>query len=227
MIQLHDKTRRKVCIAGFFAFGLLPTLLVGYWCADRHLPGCARSEAERLGRQLGLAVKLKSMSNLRPGVVLYREIEFADPETGQAILHCPLLEIACRQRTDDDGKSRTVFDVVATQPEVEAVSLGRSWQWLLNLLEGKPDLWENDLRFSADQVTLRADHSQTLSNVDGLVETLPAGTRAEINFRLAGADTPEPARIRVVRNRQTRRAPAASSYTRATANCPATCWRWA
>jgi len=34
------------------------------------------------------------------------------------------------------------------------------------------------------------------------METLPGGTRAEINFRLAGVATPEPIRIRVVRDRQ-------------------------
>jgi hypothetical protein len=210
MLQLHDTTRRRVCIAGFILLGLLPALLIGGWCADRHLPGCARDEAERLGRQLGLAVKLKGISHLRPGVMLYQDIELADPETGETMLRCPTLEIACRHQIDESGQPRSMLEVIATQPEVEAASLSRSWRWLLQLLEGKPDLWENDVHFSAAQLTLKAERSQTLSDVEGLMETLPVGTRAEVNFRLAGTDTPEPARIRVVRNRQS--SPPASGF---------------
>ena len=55
-----------------------------------------------------------------------------------------------------------------------------------------------------------ADNSQTLTEVQGAIEDLPGGTQAQLHFRLAGADTPEPARIRVVRNRQV--SPPASGF---------------
>jgi hypothetical protein len=68
-----------------------------------------------------------------------------------------------------------------------------------------------DLRIAAGEVTLRAGaDSQTLTDVEGNLETLPAGADAQVRFRLAGADTPEPIRIRVVRNRQL--APPASGF---------------
>ena len=62
---------------------------------------------------------------------------------------------------------------------------------------------EADLRLSAAELTLRAaDNSQTLTDVAGVLEDLPGGTHARLDFRLAGVNTPEPARIRLVRNRQ-------------------------
>jgi hypothetical protein len=71
MFQIHDRTRRRICVAAFVVLGAIPSLLVGGWCIDRHLPGCAHAEADVLGRQLGLAVKLEAVRHLRPGVVLY------------------------------------------------------------------------------------------------------------------------------------------------------------
>ena len=90
MFQLHDRTRRRLCLAAFVCVGAIPSLLVGGWCVARHLPGRAQAEADALGRQLGLVVKLEAVKHLRPGAMLYEGIELADPETGQTDLPQPL-----------------------------------------------------------------------------------------------------------------------------------------
>ncbi len=190
-------------MAAFLLLGLLPTLLVGGWCASRHLPGRARAEAENLAAQLGLDVKLEALSYLRPGTVLYEGVELADPETGQALFRCRLLEVAWQEQTDEQGQRRPTLSIVASQPQVETAALRPTWRWLQNLLASQLGRLKTDVQFSAAEVTLHAaDGSQTLSDVEGLVEGLPGGTHAQLNFRLVGADTPEPARIRLVRNRQ-------------------------
>ena len=211
MFQLHDKTRRRVCVVGFIALGVLPTLAVGCWCLSRHVPGYARAEAQELSRRLGLDVTLGGLKHVRPGVVLYEQFEAADPETGQTILRCRLLEIARGQRTDQQGRRRAAVTMTASQPVVETASLDRVWQCLQRTLEGSYGPLEADFRFRASEMTLQAAHdAQTLTAVQGAIERLSGGVQAQLDFRLAGADAPEPAHIRVVRNRQA--SPPASGF---------------
>ena len=66
MIRLHDRSRRRVCVAAFVLLGVMPALLAGGWCLSRNLPGCRRMEAEQLGRQLGLNVDLGGVKYVRP-----------------------------------------------------------------------------------------------------------------------------------------------------------------
>lgn len=211
MFQLHDATRRHLCVGAFLMCGLLPTLMVGGWCLSRYAPGYLHTEARQLGRQLGLNVKLGGLQRLRPGVVLYEQVEATDPETSQPVLRCRLLEVAWQQQPDAQGQYRTVLAVKASQPEVQAASLPRIWQSLARTLEGSCGPLETDVQLSASELTLQAgDNSQTLTNVEGVVENLSAGTLAQIQFRLAGADTPEPILIRTARNRQ--KSPPANSF---------------
>jgi hypothetical protein len=203
MFQLHDKTRRRITLAAFVSAGVLPLFLIAGWCVNRHLPGCAKADADALGRQLGLVVKLEAVRHLRPGVVLYDGIELADPETGQTILRSRCLEVAWRRQADSQGQLRPTLCVIASQPEIETAAIGRGWQWLQRLLENSPGRPQVNVQISADAVTLRADErSQTMSEVAALLETLPGRSSAQIDFRLVGAETPEPACIRVVRSRE-------------------------
>lgn len=211
MFQLHDVTRRRVCVAAFLVLGLLPTLLAGGWCMGRYAPGSLQTEAQQLSCQLGLNVKLGGLQHLRPGAILYEQFEAADPETGQTVLRCRLLEIASQQQTDDQGQRRTVLAMRASQPEVEAASLERIWQCLARTLEGSYGSLESDVQISASELTLQAaDNSQTLTNVEGTVENLQGATLAQLHFRLAGTNTPEPILIRIARNRQV--SPPASGF---------------
>ena len=123
MFQLHDKTRRRICLAGFVLLGVLPTLLVGGWCLSRHLPGCVQAEAEQLGRQLGLDVKLgRREAPSARGRALRRTGSWPIPRRARRILRCRLLEIAWQQQSDQQGQRRAVLAMTASQPEVEAAA---------------------------------------------------------------------------------------------------------
>jgi hypothetical protein len=135
--------------------------------------------------------------------MLYDGIELADPETGQTILRCRCLEVAWQQQADSQGQRRPTLCVIASQPEVETAAIDLVWRWVQRLLENSPGRGQANVQLSADAVTLQAgDRSQTMTEVAGLLETLPSRTTAQIDFRLVGADTPEPASIRIVRNRE-------------------------
>jgi hypothetical protein len=199
MFQLHEKTRRRICIAAFAMFGVLPALLAGGWCIARHLPGIEQAEAEQLGRQLGLAVKLQKATHVRPGVVRYDGVELADLETGQTMLRCRRLEIA--QERPNDRQNRPTFSVMVARPEIDAASFDRAWQWLQRLMENQAGRWEIDLQFSATEVVVRAgDRSPTLTAATGYVETRTNGMLVQADFLLAGAS--KPACLHIVRNRE-------------------------
>jgi hypothetical protein len=202
MFQLHDTTRRRLCLAGFLSLGLAPALLVGGWCFSRHLPGEVQAEAHALSRRLGFDVKLSGVKHLRPGTLLYENFEAADPETGETIFRCRLLEVAAGEASPAP-QSRPMIVMTASQPEVEAAALERIWRCLQGTLEGSRGPLEADMQFAASELTLHASSaSQTLTAIQGRLENLPGGTHAQLEFRLVGADTPEPARIRVGRDRQ-------------------------
>ncbi len=204
MLQLHDKTRRRICVAGFVLLCVVPTVLVAVWCIARNMPGHVPAEARRLSRELGLDVSLDGLRHLRPGVVLYEGLELADPETDATVLRCRLLEATRKHTTDQQGKRKSLLVLVAWQPELQAAGFDRLGQLLGRTLQrqtGRPDV---DVQLTAGEVTLRAgENSQTLTELQGSIETLPAGTQAQLSFRLAGTDMPEPMRIRIARNRQT------------------------
>ncbi|MCE5266752.1 MAG: hypothetical protein LLG00_02565 [Planctomycetaceae bacterium] len=211
MFHLHDTTRRRLCIGGFVLLGVLPALLVGGWCVSRHLPGRVEAEARELAASLRLDVKLSAVRYLRPGVVLYEGVELAEPETHRRLLRCRLLEICSKRETDPQGQTQPTLSVVASQPEIEASAIPRAWRWLQLLLSSELGRVETDVQLCASELTLHAaDGSQTLTDAQGLIECLQDGTHAQFNFRLAGVNTPEPARIRLVRNRQV--SPPASGF---------------
>lgn len=211
MFQLYDKTRRCICIAAFLLIGVTPLLLVGGWCWNRHAPGYALAEARQLSRQLGLPITLGGVRRLRPGATLYEQLEAADPETGQIILRCRLLEVVRGTETDQQGRRRPTLWMTASQPEVDTAAMRRIWQCLQRTLEGSCGSLEADVRLSAAELTLRAaDNSQTLAEVRGAVENLPGGAVAQLDFRLPGVKSSKPACIRVFRNRQV--SPPASGF---------------
>jgi len=217
MVRMHDTTRRRLGLAVFFSLGLAPVFLVGGWCAVRNGSGVVKAEAAELSRRLGLDVQLGGLRHLRPGALLYENLDAADPETGELVFRCRLVEVVRRRRGD-----RPVLEIVASQPEVQAGALGRIWRRLERALDMSSGPLEVDLLCSASELTLHAETGvQTLAAVAGRLENLPEGARAQLDFRLAGDDSLEPARICVVRNRQT--TPPASGFELYTGGSPLPC----
>ncbi len=204
MLRLHEKTRRRICRGAFFLLCLAPTVGVLAWCAQRHLPGIVEAESRKLQQELGLNVSLEGLRYPRPGRVVYEGLELADPETGRPVLRCRELEADWSQTTDQQGRPKAWLVLVASQPEVEAAGVEQFAEVLDRMLRCRTGGPQLNVRLGAGQLTLRtADGPQTLTELQGRVESLPGGTQATVSFRLAGIETPRPIRIRLVRNRQT------------------------
>ncbi len=154
MFRLHDNTRRRICLAGFFLFCLAPALGAAVWCAARHLPWAAQDEAKSLGRQLGLDVRMAGMKNLRPGVVLYEGFELADPETNQCLLRCRLLEVQWKTIADGQDRGKPTLVMLAWQPEIETAGFQQLGGLLQRAMQGQTGRPAVDLRVSARELTL-------------------------------------------------------------------------
>ena len=211
MFQLHDKTRRRICLTGFFLLCVVPTLGAAAWCIVRHLPWTAKVEAQSLTHQLGLEARISDLRFLRPGMVLYEGFELADPETGQRLLRCRVIEVQWQQIADKQGKNKTMIVLLASQPEIEISGLHQLGGLLQRAMQRQTGRIAVDLRVSAGELTLQSGgNSHTLTSVEANLDNLPGGVQAGVSFKLAGMDMPQPVKIRVVRNRQT--VPPASGF---------------
>ena len=170
----------------------------------RHLPWVAQDEAKTLARQLGLDVHIAGLKNIRPGVVLYEGFELADPETNQCLLRCRLLEVQWKTMADAQGGKKSTLVLQASQPEIELARLQELGQLLQRAMQGRTGSPGVNLRVTARELTLRAGTiSQTLTGVDGYLNNPTGGVEAIVLFHLAGVESSNPVKIRLVRDRRT------------------------
>jgi len=205
MFPLHERTRRRLALLAFLLLCPLPTVIVLACGVARHLPGHARAEAKRLSTHLGVAVHIDAVRHPRPGVVVYEGLTFSDPETSQTMLRCGLLEASRPKSIDGQRRSPSAVKVAVGEAEIEVAQLSRLGRVLRRVLRRGAGWPEVDLHVTAGRLALRQkDGRQTaLTDVEGRVETLSTEARAEIGFRLADFEMPEPARLQVVRSRRT------------------------
>ncbi|MCX7425261.1 MAG: hypothetical protein NTW96_06505 [Planctomycetia bacterium] len=204
MFPLHDRVRRRICIAGFFALAVAPTVAVLGLALAWRLPSHVRAEADRLGRQLGMDVSLAGVEHPLPGVIRYRGLDLSSPETGRTVAHCLWLEAQNRMLADPQGKLRPTLVLRAGQPEVDVAEMAELGQLANGAIRLRLGNSRCDVQLNAKQLQLKTgDDVRTLTDVRGTVQTTTAGTQAMLRFRLAGNETGEPARLWLGRNRQT------------------------
>lgn len=193
MFRLHQSVRRRLCQAGFCLFCLLPTAVMFGWSVSRKLPSHVRQCERSLGEQLGLIARLKSVSYPQPGMCLFEGLELADPETGEPLFHCRVLEIS---RNDD------ALVLAAEQPVLLADRARQLWDLLGRRLRRELANRENVLLLPCSLTMQSSRGEQTYEVLDGRIEPDESGEAAELRFRVAGTEMSEPALIRVVRNQR-------------------------
>jgi hypothetical protein len=129
----------------------------------------------------------------RPGVTLFHGLELHEPETGELVLRCRMLEAAW-------SGSRLVLD--AEQPELSAAHLPDVWQWLSRQLRQGPATGAQQLLIADCDLTVRnAAGAITYTNFHGDADWTAEHPRAEVSFRVAGLEMRHPARLSVERVR--------------------------
>jgi hypothetical protein len=187
----------------FLLLGLPPLLAVGAWCAWRHSNAHVRLAAEAMSQRLGLTVSLRNLAHPRPGVDVYQGLQVIDPETGRTVLRCRSVEVrtGSTSATSEDGYPELI--VTADTPELELRGLEELSRLIQEAMQGRLGPRNPRWTFSAAEVHLVAGGtSQTLIEVQASTSAPAGGVQAEMAFRLPKLNMPEPARIRLGRNRQ-------------------------
>ncbi len=211
---MHDRTRRMLCRAGFLAVCLLPTLGVIAWSSSRssaiHTADCAAD----LSRELGLRISLAGVSYPQPGNTLYEGLELGDPETGVALMRLRFLNV---------GAGEGLVTMIASQPEIDALQLARLWE-AVELRMRQSLGAQPTVRLVAREATLHLTAgSQTITDIGGELSAKPPaeGNRtASLSFRIAGAESPEPSRVRYTRTLKQSRAMRRFELNTGTAEIP-------
>jgi hypothetical protein len=189
MTRLHDITQRRICRAAFLAAAVVPTLAVLGWAAAANRPGRVAAYEHFLRQHLRLAVSLEAIEYPRPGHTLLRGLRISDPESGDSVLTCPVIETA---RHDD----RII--VVASPLELNVRRLGLLADVVRRRMRDVADGGEPGVRFVAHGITLSNDNlRQTFTDVVGGVQRGAGAVDASLQFRLAGEPKAELGRIRI------------------------------
>jgi hypothetical protein len=183
-----------LCRAGFFFGCVVPTLLVIAWCAARHASS-RMGECEReLANRLGVLAKIAEVEYPRPGVVLYRGVELAEPEASEPFFKARVIEAGYNQET---------FVLIASQPEIRGAQWPAVWELLARRLRRQTSDAEVPVRFVAAEMTLHGEKSaQTFTELRAQIEPTERGSALVVNFRLAGVEMLDLAKIRIERDRK-------------------------
>jgi hypothetical protein len=201
MFHLHDKTRRKLAIAGFILLCLLPTCAIAGWCFWRNMPWETQIAAEQLQQQLGWKVKLDHIKHPRPGVEIYENLELSDPETGRFIFSCRSVEISRRMIADPQGQEKPTLIFAFQESEIGVATLTQMGQFIERVLQDQA-MTGMDCRLSTSELKMRRGKTvQKLSNVEAGVDHSASCVQAAMQFHLPQAKTAAPVVIRLYRDR--------------------------
>lgn len=203
MFALHDRVRRGICVAGFLLLCVTPTVAVLAWAAVWSSPWHVRTEARRIGRQLGMDVELGRVEHLRPGAVRLGDVVLCDCEEPGAVLRCDHLEAEWKTRKDKSGVSRRVLVLRAPAAEFDAERLPALEKLARRMLELRAGNLDFDVWFSAATLSPRSSRpTEPLHDVRGAVQTVEGSTEARFQFHPSNQKTARPVLVGFGRCRQ-------------------------
>ena len=189
--------RRRMCRVLFCVLCALPTLLIGGLAAILNTPSyrAVRQQQlrDQLSRRLGVEVKFASCqwSNTRQWVL--HKVELLDPES-----HAPLASI----RSVAAWQTAGGWQVELGQPELDAARLPRLVEILHEHVLQRSDVHLPCELTAATAVLRDEPYMESLLDVRLVSQGESDAAELFLEFRPAAAESEQPVRLRVVRNRQ-------------------------
>ena len=191
MARMHERTRRFICRAAFLLLCVAPTAIIAPWSIARSLPSHAAAETLQLRELLGLDVTVGRVTHPLPGVILFENVEVADPETGEFVAHLRSVEIT---------HSGTKTLVEASQVELSGNGAEHFWSLVDRRLRRGMSSPESQVYFSASELTWHgAETLQTFTDFGGRLGPTKEGVEVDLKFRLAGQQLVDLASLRIER----------------------------
>jgi hypothetical protein len=196
---MHETTRRFCCRAGFLLGCVLPTLLVVSWVAYQRTAWFHERERDSwravLSRHLGVDVAIDAVTHPEPLVTRLEGVVLTDPETGRRLAAANRVELG----REDGGWVAFLGD--AELPYAQLTRFQEIAQPLLwrRAGDGAP-VWQ--VVVGSLQLT-GGPSAHTLLDVRlfGEASGESTGPRVRVEFRLAGVEMREPARLVLTRRR--------------------------
>ena len=238
---MHSQVRRFWCRAGFLLGCLLPTLVVGGWLAyqrtDSYRATLARRWSEAIAQRLGVRVSIDDVTRPEPGLTRLTGVLFLDPETGERLASTRRVEVAqqgsgwlayCGQAEVPAERLARLAHLVHDSLLARSALHGDAPSQLILhalTLEGSGPTGGHSAGDAARGGAARTSGtgggargnatagggSQTLEDLQLVYQPRETGPRTTVEFRLAGVEMSQPARLVVARNRQS--SPAVTSVT--------------
>ena len=194
---MRFEVRRRWSRLAFCLVCLIPTVVITGAVAVTHnsfyLAARQAAWESQWSDRLGLNVTAQSLEQRGHDWVIHG-LELRDPETNHWVLRASSIEIT---QTD------TARVVLIYQSELCATLWPRVWAILHEHVLQRPYLTDRDVMISAETLTMRYQRqAESLSGVRCELVGDVDSTEALFEFRMPGSEGEEPARVRVVRNRQ-------------------------
>lgn len=192
MFSLHETTKTWLCRAAFFALACAPVLATGSWCVIANTDWYRRAHEQAIATQLQLGTRVAEVNMPRPSLVLYRDLELADPNGGQLLARLPYVEIDARGETT---LVRLPFPAIVNGTRIDAL-----WRVVHDLV--RPADSSTRVRFEAMNLTVHLqDGDQTLTDVVAEISGDGVQSMAQVSFcrALAGGGEKQPCELLVTR----------------------------
>lgn len=187
MLTLHERTRRKLCRAGFLLLCVGPSLAIAGWISLARSGLHARSYATSISRDLRLAVSMDAVTNPLPRSTLLRGVVIKSEDQLHGLVRSRLIEI---QRTADD------LAIQVYQPHVTFAGARAIWSLAERQLRGSKSPHAT-VRVVGD-VTLGLPTAEiTLTDVQAKVTSGVTTPTAMLQFRVAGSTHEQPVALRL------------------------------
>ncbi|MEX0938289.1 MAG: hypothetical protein WDZ59_10560 [Pirellulales bacterium] len=206
MFPLHERSRKRICRAGFLALCILPTLGVVAWCAWHALPGRHLAVARELSAITQFEVSLEEASHPLPGTTHYHNIGLFDPETGRPLARTAMVKqthgeqseivSAAALALDPRGLPMLVERVVESLREAE----GSTMRVRLDRLTLEP-LDVPPARSAASDGHAARRNVATLFDIQCGTDYFPDGAHGWVRFALDAETAAQRVQVRVLRDR--------------------------
>lgn len=206
---MHETTRRFYCRVGFLLGCFLPTVLVVGWIGYQRTSWFREREREAwraaLTRHLGVDVALAAVTHPEPLVTRLEHVVLTDPETGRRLAAANRVELG----REDGGWIAFLGDAevpYAQLPRLQEIAQPMIWRragygvpvW--QVVVGSLQMTGGPAALTLLDVRLHGEVAKS-SGDGGRAEDAQDSPRVRIDFRLAGVEMREPARLVLTRRR--------------------------
>lgn len=218
---LRDKTRRRLARTVLVLFGWAPFLLLVLIAFFIHGKTYDRWVETQLTNSLEMQVSFQEFEHPRWDTSRYEGVTLSDPETGEAVMNCNLLEVEYQHT----GTPIPLLRIRMRDCRVFMDNSRPMWSFIERSFAHRR-LWKNmQVEFSLANLSFDKCSNQTIRYMAGTLSDIPNGSEgvfavyvSDKNAKGERSEQEKPARLKIARLKNT--SPATTNITLDSTQCP-------